>query len=405
MASRKKRQRRPRGSGRVRKTGENQYSIGANLPRTTPDAKLQTKYATVIGTKSEAEKRLRELQREIDKGAFDVADDKITVNQLLDRFLEAKSISKEPTTIVWYRRNFATHVRGVIGTKRLADLKAIHIQSLLSNAKDQSRTKKRGQPLSGQSMRNLLVGIRASLAWGVRQGLIIRNVADMVESPRIDHSEPVVITLEDVIALLAATQGGELEAVVPFQIGTGLRRAETCGARWGDIDWIAGTIRVQRNAVNLDGKVVIKTTKSKKSKRTEPLLPSVVAILRKHRAAQAARHLQLGIGNQGPEGPVFDRFDGRAWDPNEMSRIFTRMRQRNNLPAIRLHDLRHGNATFKFAAGVPLKVVSESLGHSSIGITAAIYVHLLDETKRDAADALEGYLGSTLMPNAEASAE
>ena len=56
------------------------------------------------------------------------------------------------------------------------------------------------------------------------------------------------------------------------------------------------------------------------------------------------------------------------------------------------HDLRHGFASLAFAAGVPLKVVSEALGHSGIAITSQTYVHLLDDLKRDKSDRLDAYL-------------
>lgn len=69
------------------------------------------------------------------------------------------------------------------------------------------------------------------------------------------------------------------------------------------------------------------------------------------------------------------------------------MIRKSKLPVIRFHDLRHGYATLAFAAGVPLRVLSESLGHSAIGVTSTIYVHLLDESKREKADAIEAYLG------------
>ena len=70
--------------------------------------------------------------------------------------------------------------------------------------------------------------------------------------------------------------------------------------------------------------------------------------------------------------------------------------RREKLPAFRFHDLRHGYETLAFAAGVPLKTVSESLGHSTIGVTDAIYVHLRDEAKREKADRLDAYLDAAV---------
>jgi len=96
---------------------------------------------------------------------------------------------------------------------------------------------------------------------------------------------------------------------------------------------------------------------------------------------------------------VFDRFDGQPWNPNEMSRMFSRLVRRKKLPAIRFHDLRHGYATLAFAAGVTMKEVSESLGHSNIGITSAIYVHLLDDSKREKSAKLDAFLSSATTPS------
>lgn len=218
------------------------------------------------------------------------------------------------------------------------------------------------------------------------------------------HREPYVMTLQDVGSILSAAMGSELEAIVAFSIGTGLRRSETCGLKWSDLDLETGTIRVQRAAVNVGGKVLIKATKTKTSRRTDYLSPFVVNALRRLRTEQARRHDALGIFRLGEDRFVFDR-DGQPWNPNELSRHFSRMVRKNTLPAVRFHDLRHGYATLAFAAGVPLKVVSESLGHSTIGVTSAIYVHLLDQTKRDKADALEAYLGPALQALPKASAD
>ncbi len=53
------------------------------------------------------------------------------------------------------------------------------------------------------------------------------------------------------------------------------------------------------------------------------------------------------------------------------------MLRRNGLPAMRVHDLRHSWATIQLAMGTPAKVVSEQLGHASIGVTMDTYGHLV----------------------------
>ena len=60
---------------------------------------------------------------------------------------------------------------------------------------------------------------------------------------------------------------------------------------------------------------------------------------------------------------------------------------------VRFHDLRHGAASMLLAQGVTLKVVSETLGHSGIAVTADTYAHLTSEQRRGAADAIERAIG------------
>ena len=57
------------------------------------------------------------------------------------------------------------------------------------------------------------------------------------------------------------------------------------------------------------------------------------------------------------------------------------------LPPIRLHDLRHGAASMMLAAGVDMKVVSETLGHSTVGLTADTYTSVYTEVASAAAEA------------------
>ncbi len=76
-------------------------------------------------------------------------------------------------------------------------------------------------------------------------------------------------------------------------------------------------------------------------------------------------------------------------NPESVSSGFRKMATRLGLQPVRFHDLRHTAASLLLAAGVPLKVVSETLGHSSIAITADVYQHVTPDLRREAADALD----------------
>jgi integrase len=324
----------------------------------------------------------------------------MTFNEIADLYLQAKTRSRAPTSLAWYTRNLKQHVRPVIGTIKLRDLKAIHVQRMLDGAKDTSRTKRNGEPLGATSLRNLLVLVRAVLAWGVKQGMVHENVASRVEPPRQEHIERPALTVDDVANLLRAAQGTELFAIIAAAVATGARRSELCALRWTDLDLEEGTIAIRRSAAVVDRQVVIGDTKTKNSQRSDHLPAFLVAVLRQHRELQHTRFKslfgELEARRRLKDGYVFTMPSGELWDPNELSRRFSRFVRSKKLPHLRFHDLRHGFASLAFAAGVPLAVVSKSLGHASIGITANVYTHLLADQKREKAAVMDAYLGRGL---------
>jgi integrase len=95
-------------------------------------------------------------------------------------------------------------------------------------------------------------------------------------------------------------------------------------------------------------------------------------------------------------GLVFTQATGAGMHPERVSRRFCLLRERAGLPAIRFHDLRHTYATLALQAGVPVKVVSERLGHKTTGITENLYLHVTPQMAEDAANTVANMiLGNT----------
>jgi integrase len=118
------------------------------------------------------------------------------------------------------------------------------------------------------------------------------------------------------------------------------------------------------------------------------------AALRAHRKRQAAERLAWGPAYEDEHDLVFCREDGSPSRPESLSRAFERHAERAGLPAIRFHDLRHTHATLALAAGVHPKVVSERLGHASVGITLDAYSHAIPAMQEDAAARVAALLQS-----------
>jgi integrase len=86
---------------------------------------------------------------------------------------------------------------------------------------------------------------------------------------------------------------------------------------------------------------------------------------------------------------VFRSVTGTALDPSNVAHGLSAITQRAGLGHWHPHELRHSAASLLLAQGVPLKVVSDILGHSSITVTADVYAHLLAPMRDEAADAMD----------------
>ncbi len=138
-----------------------------------------------------------------------------------------------------------------------------------------------------------------------------------------------------------------------------------------------------------------KPPKTKRSRRTIALSPSLVEELQAHRARQAVDRLALGMGRD-PAGLVFTRIDGDPIQPDSVTKMFARIVARAKIRPISFHGLRHTHATDLLRAGVHPKITSERLGHSSIAITMDTYSHAIPGLQEDAAQRIDGALRATL---------
>jgi site-specific recombinase XerD len=142
----------------------------------------------------------------------------------------------------------------------------------------------------------------------------------------------------------------------------------------------------------VDGALIITEPKTTKSRRSVPLSVTAERVLREVRTTQAADRLKAGSAWQ-PTGYVFTTQLGEPCDPRNVLRALKAVAKRAGLADIGLHTLRHSAAAVMLVNGVPLKVVSEVLGHASIGITGDIYGHVSPDVAREALGRLSEALG------------
>ena len=120
--------------------------------------------------------------------------------------------------------------------------------------------------------------------------------------------------------------------------------------------------------------------------------PGTVALLRAHRKHQAAEQLAYGAGYH-DGGYVFGREDGEPLHPDAVSKWFAAAVEAVDVPRITLHGLRHTWASLALQAGVNPKVVSERLGHATVGFTLDVYSHVMPGMQEDAATKVAALVG------------
>src|SRR5262249_16792765 len=156
-------------------------------------------------------------------------------------------------------------------------------------------------------------------------------------------------------------------------LSLGLRRGEVLGLRWRDVDLEALTLRVDQTIQRVRAKVagtagfLVSEPKTERSRRTLVLPSMLVPLLRRHRARQAQERLVAGAEwNDAPGGLLFTTPLGHPIEPKDVQTEFKATLAAAKLPDMRLQDLRHAAATFLIAQGLPLRLVMEVLGHSTI---------------------------------------
>ncbi len=195
----------------------------------------------------------------------------------------------------------------------------------------------------------------------------------------------------EVVRFLEAAQDHRLYALFYCMITLGLRRGETLGLRWKDVDLEAGTLRVEQALVMVGSKPTFSKPKTLNSTRSIHLPSDVVVVLRGWKALQSRERADLD-GAWQDTGLVFTSELGTLYRPDNLRRTFRDLCAKAKVSTIRVHDLRHSYASLALRRGIPVEVVSERLGHSNPAFTLTVYRHVLEDESKGYALSLSDLL-------------
>jgi integrase len=188
-------------------------------------------------------------------------------------------------------------------------------------------------------------------------------------------------------AFLDGIEGERLYSLFHVAATFGLRRSELAGLRWEDVD--LATRRVHVRVAQVDDE--LDSTPSEDSERIVIIDQDTADVLRAWRKVQLGERMAWA-GVWTDSGRVWTREDGTALRPAGISERFDTLVARLGLPPVTLHGLRHGSATMALAAGVPIKAISEMLGHATSAFTADVYTEVAEELAEAAAVAIAAYI-------------
>lgn len=382
-------------AGTIYRRGQNTFQVRVFLGYDPQTGKRRNHCKTIRGTKKDAEKYLTKILRELHTGTF-VEPSRKTVREHLNEWLETTVRSRvRPQTYIDYKNIVRRYLSAAsFAGIRLEHLTPAEIRGLYADLQEKG--------LSARIVRYTHAVLRSALKQAVRDGLLFRNPAELVDLPRQERKEMAVLTPEEARKFLKAAESDRWHALWVLLVTTGIRPAEALALRWSDLD--GNVLRVQRTLVRRKGMGwFFAEPKTSKSRRSISLPKSALEALRAHRTRQAKERWDRQVKAQLGEGPEYEDLDlifaaenGNPLDHQNLSaRHFKPLLVKAKVKTVRMYDLRHTSATLGLVNGEHPKVVSERLGHSTINLTMDTYSHVLPEMRKEAADQMERLLFGT----------
>jgi integrase len=318
---------------------------------------------------------------------------------LTQRWLPSKQLTLRASTWDAYRRVIDLHVVPRIGRVPLRHVRPDHLERLYADLLDAGRADGTGG-LHNKTVVEIHMVLRRALDDAVRRGWIVTNPARVAHAPKrrpLASTTSRVWNAQQLQAFLDSTSDHRYHAALWLTANTGMRRGEILGLRWGDVDLDTAHLSVTRSLVSVGYELHETRGKSRTARRPINLDPRTVEILYQWRHRRQDEDPEFDRDN--PDEHVFARPNGAPTHPQLLSDAFKKLVRRSGLPTIRFHDLRHTHATLLLKAGVPIKVVSERLGHSTPGFTMATYQHVIPGMQEHAAQTFADLLGGrTALP-------
>lgn len=259
---------------------------------------------------------------------------------------------------------------------------------------------KGGKKLSSRTIKHHHDLVSAILETAVEWGIIESNPAKRIRAPKVRRNSKKTMYYDDkqVAQLLLHLEGEPLkyQTIIYLTIDTGIRLSEAAGLEWSDIDFQENLITVNKQRQQVSGYgTFVKEPKTESGNRQVTVSETVMKLLRQFKKAQSVNRLKLGDA-WFESDIVFAHEDGKPISTKRPYQWLQHFLEKNNLPKISFHALRHTNASLLIAEGVDIVTLSGRLGHADKNVTLNVYSHIIYAKEKKAANKMEAFYGRVI---------
>lgn len=295
------------------------------------------------------------------------------VDAWFDYWIGIKKQTVRPNTVRNYSERYERNIKGVIGNKLLTDVKSIHCQKIFSDMADEG--------YKTTTIYQTRIALYNMFEFARENDVLIANPCK--KSLKSDMGKPSdkkeALTIDAQKKFLEAVVGYSYENQYRFVLQTGLRTGELIGLKWSDIDFENRTMKIERTMEYRYkvGEWRVGPPKSKSGYRTIPLTDEAICILENQRS----KNKSLKLVPMEWKDIVFLCRKGTPVKNSTYDTGLFKYCDRVGIPRFSMHVLRHTFATRCIEGGMKPKTLQKILGHSNIGITMNLYVHITEDEK------------------------
>ena len=334
--------------------------------------------------KSKRSKKLQEVRQWLADATYinEHSDIEQATNMMVDAWFEywidVKKKTVRPNTVRNYTERYNKNIQKIIGRKILTEVKPIHCQKIFTDMAEEG--------YKTSTIYQTRIALFNMLEFAKENEVILSNPCK--KSVKSDMGKPSqkkeALTIDVQKKFIEYAKGQSYENQFRFILQTGLRTGELVGLKWEDIDFSKKAIRIQRSMEYRYsvGEWRIGEPKSKAGYRTIPLTDEAIRILTE------LKEKNKNIKKIQEEWSEFI-FLSRKGEPVKNSAYDTalfKICDKAKINRFSMHVLRHTFATRCIEGGMMPKTLQKILGHSNIGITMNLYVHITEDEKQKEID-------------------